>query len=151
MSVPSLFRFSFVVAVAIACSSDPTSPQLRAFVYSAAAGACAPAGGPAVVVFLAPKPVGELNPSPPYVRVFVPVGAGELTAHAWPIGSSTEAGAWFQADSSTSEIATSGSMIVSSVGADGSINGSLDLRFPNAGRITSEFHAKWLASNFYCI
>ena len=70
--------------------------------------------------------------------------------HAWPIGSSSEAGAWFQSGSSTSEIARSGLMIVSSVGADNSINGTLDVDFPNAGHMTSEFHAKWLPSNFYC-
>ena len=150
MSLPRLFRLSLVVAVAIGCSSDPTSPPLRAFDFSAAAGACGPTDGPAVMLFLAPTPVEELNPSPPYVRVYVPVGAGELTEHAWPIGSSSEAGAWFQSGSSTSEIARSGLMIVSSVGADNSINGTLDVDFPNAGRMTSEFHAKWLPSNFYC-
>jgi hypothetical protein len=144
-------RFLLVAAVAIGCGSDATAPQLRGFVYSAAAGACGPAGGPAVIVFLAPKPVVELDLSAPFVRVFVPVGASELTAHVWPVGTNTEAGGWFQPDASTPAIAGSGYMIVSSVDADKTIHGSLDLQFPDAGRITSEFHAKWLASNFYCI
>lgn len=150
MSVTRLVRFSLVAAAAMGCSSDVTSPQLRDFVYSAAAAACGPADGPAVMVILAPKPVVELNPSAPFVNVYVPVGVNDLTAHLWAIGSNAEAGAWFQSDSSTSEIADSGHMIVSSVDADHTIHGSLDLQFPNAGRITTEFHAKWLASNFYC-
>jgi hypothetical protein len=94
--------------------------------------------------------VGEVNPNPPYVLVYVPVGPGELPAQAWPIGSSTKAEAWFQSGPSTNEDAWSGSLIVDSVGADKSINGSLELDFPDAGRMTAEFHAKWLASNFYC-
>jgi hypothetical protein len=40
---------------------------------------------------------------------------------------------------------------VSSVDAEKTIHGSLDLEFPDAGRITTEFDAKWLPSNFYCI
>jgi hypothetical protein len=100
---------------------------------------------------LAPNPVVTLDPSAPFVRVFVPVGASELTAHVWPIGSNTEAGAWFLPYASTTEIAGSGSMTVSSVDGNNNINGSLDLLFPNAGRIKSEFHAKWLTDSFYCI
>ena len=142
---------SLVVAVAIGCSSDATSPQFHAFVYSAAAGGCGPAGGPIVVVFLAPVPVTHLNPSPPYVHVDIPVGPSELTAHAWPIGSNTEAGAWFQRDATTSGIAGSGSMIVNSVSAGNSIDGSLDLQFPTVGTVKNEFHAKWLSDSFYCI
>ena len=139
-----------MAAVLIGCSSDVTSPQLHAFVYSAATTACTAADGPAVVIFLAPLPVEELDPSPPYVVVFVPVGAAELTTHPWSIGSNQEAGALLQLDPSTSEIAE-GSMIVNSVGGDNSINGSLDLQFPHAGRIKTEFQAKSLSSNFYCI
>ena len=151
MPVTRLLRFSLAAALAIACGSDATSPQLRNLVYSAAAAGCGPADGPAVVVFLAPKPVVGLNPSPPVLWVFIPVGASELTAHVWPIGPTTEAGAWFLPDTSASAIAGSGSVIVSSVGTNNGINGSLDLQFPNVGRITSDFHAMWLSDTFYCI
>lgn len=149
MSVSRLLRFSLLVTAALGCSSDVTSPQLHAFVYSAAAGGCGPAGGPVVVIFLSPVPVVEINPSPPYVWMSVPVGASELTAHAWPIGSNTDARAWFKV-SSTSDIPASGSMTVNSVNGD-SVDGSLDLQFDDAERMTTEFHAKWLADTFYCI
>ena len=151
MTVTRLLCFSSVAALAIGCSSDVTSPPFRNFVYSAAAGGCGPADEPAVVIFLAPKPVLQLNPGPPVVWVFVPAAPTELTAHAWPIGPSTAAGAWFQLDASTPEIAGTGSMSVSSIGADKTVNGSLDLQFPNVGIIASEFHATWLSDSFYCI
>jgi hypothetical protein len=150
MSVTHLFRFSLVAAVAIGCSSDPTSPQLRALVYSAAARGCGPTNEPAVVVILAPNPVIHIDLSAPYVNVLIPVGKSELTANVWRIGSNTEAGAGYLPFASTVMIAGSGSVTVSSV--DGSnVHGSLDLSFPNAGRIKSDFHAKWLTESFYCI
>ena len=145
-----LLQFSLVAAVAIGCSSDVTSPSLHGFVYSAAASGCGPSGGPVVVIFLAPKPVTELNPGPPIVWVSVPAAVGDLTAHAWPIGSNAEAAAWLKLDASTSAIAGSGSIVVTSVDGD-TVNGSLDLQFSDVGVITREFHAKWLPDTFYCI
>jgi hypothetical protein len=149
MSVTRLFRFSLVAVVAMGCN-DSTSPSLRGFVYSAASAQCGPADGPAVAVYLAPNPVGTVAPSAPYVRVYVAVQPSELTAHVWPIGSKTEAGAWFYSDGSTSELAESGYMIVNSIDSDNTINGSLEIFFPDAGHIKSEFHAKWLANNILC-
>lgn len=151
MSVTHMLRFSMVAAVVMACSSDSTSPTLRGFVYSAASAQCGTAGGPAVAVYLAPNPMEAIGPSAPYVRVYVPVGPSQLTAHMWPIASNAEAAAWFYPDVSTSEIAESGYMIVNSVDSDNTINGSLDLFFPSAGHIKSEFHAKWRPNNVLCI
>lgn len=145
-----MLRSSLVVAFAMACSSDATSPLFRGFVYSAAAFQCGPADGPAVAIYLAPNPIGSIEPSAPFVRVYVPVQLDQLTAHVWPIASNTEAGAWFHADASSSELAESGYMIVSSVDSDNTITGSVDLRFPDAGHIKTAFSAKWQPNNILC-
>jgi hypothetical protein len=145
-----MLRLSLVAAFAMACSSDAVSPPLRGFVYSAAAFACGPADGPAVAIYLAPNPVGSIEPSAPYVRVYVSVQAAQLTAHVWPIASNTEAAAWFHPDASTDELAESGYMIVSSVDSDNTITGSVDLRFPDAGHIKTAFSAKWHPNNILC-
>jgi hypothetical protein len=152
MPVTRLFRFSLVAAVAMGCSADATtSPQLSAFVHSAAIRACGPADGPAVAIYLTPDPVGATEPSTPYVRVYVSVDQSELTAHPWPIGSTTQAAAWFQPDASTSVAAESGNMIVNSIDSDNTINGSIEIFFPDAGHIQTDFHAKWLTNSVPCV
>ncbi len=150
MPLTRMLRSSLVVAFAMACSSDATSPLFRGFVYSAAAFQCGPADGPAVAIYLAPNPVGSIEPSAPFVRVYVPVQLDQLTAHVWPIASNTEAGAWFHADAFSSELAESGYMIVSSVDSDNTITGSVDLHFPDAGHIRSQFRATWVPSHALC-
>jgi hypothetical protein len=151
MSVTRMLRLSLVVAFAMACSSDAVSAPFRGFVYSAAAFACGPADGPAVAIYLAPNPVGSIEPSAPFVRVYVAVQVDQLTGHVWPIASvNTEAGALFHPDASTYEMAESGYMIVSSVDSENTITGSVDLRFPDAGHIKTAFSAKWQPSNILC-
>lgn len=135
----------------MACSSDAVSPPFRGFVYSAAAFACGPTDGPAVAIYLAPNPVGSIEPSAPFVRVYVPAQSNQLTAHVWPIASTnTEAGAWFHPDASTYEVAQTGYLIVSSVDSNNTVTGSVDLRFPEAGHIKTAFSAKWQPNNILC-
>jgi len=140
-----------VVAFAMACRSDSVSAPLRGFMYAAAAFQCGPADGPAVGIYLAPNPVESLEPSAPYVRVYVPVRVDQLTGHLWPISDgNTEAAAWFHPDDSSYELAATGYMIVNSVDSDNTIKGSVDIRFPEAGRIKGGFRATWLLRNTIC-
>jgi len=146
-----MLRLSLVVAFAMACSSDAVSPQFRGFVYSAATATCGPADGPAVAIYLAPNPVGSIEPSTPFVRVYVPVQVDQLTAHVWPVaGTNAEAGAWFHRDASTYELAETGYMIVTSVNSDNTVTGSIDIRFPDAGHIKTAFSAKWQPNIILC-
>ena len=150
MSITRMLRLSLVVAFAMACSSDSVSAPLRGFVYAAAVFQCGPADGPAVAIYLAPNPVGSIEPSAPFVRVYVPVQLDQLTGHVWPISTNTEAAAWFHPNASTYEIAETGYMIVSSVDSESTITGSVDLHFPDAGHIKSEFRATWVPSHTLC-
>src|SRR5450759_344889 len=150
MSISRMLRLSLVAAFAMACSSDTISAPLRGLVYAAATAQCGPADGPAVAIYLTPNPVGSIEPSAPFVRVYVPVQLDQLTAQMWPIASNTEAGAWFHADASSSELAESGYMIVSSVDSDNTITGSVDLHFSDAGHIKTAFSAKWQPNNILC-
>jgi hypothetical protein len=151
MSMARMLRLLLVVAFAMACSSDTVSAPLRGFVYSAAAFQCGPADGPAVAIYLAPNPVGSIEPSPPFVRVYVPVQVDQLTSHVWPISSAnTEAAAWFHRDGSTYELAETGYMIVTSVESDKTVSGSVDLRFPDSGHIRSVFRATWVPRDLIC-
>jgi len=150
MSITRMLRLSLVFAFAMACSSDTISAPLRGLVYAAATAQCGPADGPAVAIYLTPNPVGSIEPSAPFVRVYVPVQLDQLTAHVWPISTNTEAAAWFHPDASTYELAETGYMIVNSVDSESTITGSVDLHFPDAGHIRSAFRATWVPSHALC-
>jgi hypothetical protein len=151
MTVFRSLRLSLVIVVAMACSSDSVSAPLRGFVYSAAVAQCGPADGPAVAVYLSPTPVGSIEPAGSYVRVYVPVQLNQVTGVWFVAGANASAGAWFHPSAGTVEIAESGYMIVNSVGADNTINGSVDLEFPNSGHIKSAFSATWLPTPAMCV
>jgi len=151
MSITRMLRLSLVVAFAMACSSDTISAPLRGFVYAAAMAQCGPADGPAVAIYLTPNPVGSIEPIAPFVRVYVPVQLDQLTGRMWPIASgNTEAAAWFHPDASTYELAETGYMIVNSVDSESTITGLVDLHFPDAGHIRSQFRATWVPSHALC-
>lgn len=150
MSVIRVLCLSLVVALAMACSSDRVSAPFRGFDHAAAVFDCGPADGAAVAIYLAPNPVGSVEPDAPFVRVFVPARVTRLTDHAWPISKNSEAAAWFHPDSSTWELAEKGYMIVSSVDSDTTVTGSVDLDFPDSGHIKSAFRATWIPRFIFC-
>lgn len=148
MSLTRLLSCALVAVFAMACS-DSASPAFRAFAYSSVAAQCGPADGPAVAVFLAPTQEGADGQSAPYVRVYVAVGVNQL-AGVWPITTKSDAGAWFQSDASTSELAESGYMFVTSVDSDNTVTGSVDIQFRDAGHIKTDFRAKFRPLNVLC-
>lgn len=151
MSTSRLFRLSLVIPFALACASDTVSGPVRVFNHAAAQAACGPADGPAVAIFLGPNSVSPLPPSAPYVRVYVPVAVNELPGRIWGISDgNSPAAAWFHPDGSTYELATSGYLIVTSVDSHNVIRGSVDVRFPDAGRIKSVFETTLLPNNYLC-
>ena len=148
MPVTRMLRWPFVLALAIACSSDATSPLFRSFVNAVATAQCGPADGPAVAIFLTPNPVGSVEPSAPFVRIYVAVQVDQLTGRAWSVVN--EAGAWFHRDASNSEPAETGYLLVTSVDSENTITGTVDLSFPDAGHIKSAFRATWIPTHFLC-
>ena len=149
MSLTRVFSCALVVVFAVACGSDSISPSFKAFAYSSVTPQCGPADGPAVAVFVAPTLAGANGESAPYVRVYVAVSVDQL-AGVWPITTNSDATAWFQSNGSTSEVAESGYMFVSSVDSDNTVTGYVDLQFPNAGHIKTDFRAKFRASSIVC-
>jgi hypothetical protein len=149
MSVTRMFGCSLVAVLAMACSSDSVSPAFRAFTYSSVAAQCGPADGPAVAVFLAPTQEGANGATAPYVQMYVAVSVNQL-AGVWPIATNSEAAASFHSDASTVEYAESGYMFVSSVDSDNTVTGSVDIQFPDAGHIKTDFRAKFRPNNILC-
>ena len=151
MAVLRLVRMAVVVAAAVACDSDNVFTPIKHFEYSAATFQCGPADGPATAIFLSHDAVGSTDPSTPFVRIYIPVAVEELSGRVWQISEvSTEGVAWFHSAGASSEIAASGYMIVAAVSSDRTVQGSVYLEFPDAGRVSGAFAAGWIQSLVIC-
>ena len=139
-----------VVAAAIACDSDSVFEPIKHFEYSAATFQCGPTDGPATAIYLT-HDVGSIEPSAPFVRIYIPVAVEELSGRVWQLSEdSPEGAAWFHSSDASSEIAASGYMIVAAVGSDRTVQGSVYLEFPDAGRVSGAFAAGWIQSLVVC-
>jgi len=150
MAVFRMVRMAVVVAAAVACDSDSVFEPIRHFEFSAATFQCGPADGPATAIYLT-HDVGSIDPSAPFVRIYIPVAVEELSGRVWQLSeNSPEGAAWFHSSDASSEIAASGYMIVAAVGSDRTVQGSVYLEFPDAGRVSGAFAAGWIQSGVIC-
>jgi hypothetical protein len=136
---------SVLVVFAMACSDGIAAPPVG-YTHAAATFACGPTDGPAVAIYLSPDPITSPVPSGQYVRIYINKAVEDVGGQAWPIaGSGATAAAFVQASPSGYELATAGYVITSSVSADKTIDGTVNITFPNAGHITGGFHAEWIS------
>ena len=135
-----------IVVLAVGCDSN----RLDELSHAAVMRTCGPADGPAVAILLASSPVEFTDPTPPYVRIYIAEQLETLAGRSWTVGGSeAEAGAWYQRTSTDRESALDGQVSVITVGADNSIEGSVDITFSN-GRIQDAFRARFVATNQLC-
>lgn len=151
MSKRHLIAASAVLAFTLACQSDGTLLPPEGFSYAAATRTCGPADGPAIAIYLAPNPVGAMEPATPYVRVNVWQSVGDVAGGSWDVGSgATDAAAARFTAPTDFEVATQGRVTVSAVGSDTTVRGTVDLTFPSIGRITGAFEAAWISLSPLC-
>ena len=151
MSLIRLISASMVISFSMACAGDGISAPPVGFTHAAATFECGPADGPAVAIYLAHNPVTSQTPSTPYVRIYLAQPVTAISGRTWTLaGTVSDGNAWFQSAPSNYEVATGGYMIVNSVGSDNTIEGTVDLTFPNAGHIQGGFRAAWLPSVSIC-
>ncbi len=102
-----------------------------------------------MAIFLAPRVLDPRSPVPPYVRIYIDRHVTELTERQWVVaGSGVNAGAWYH-HGSERETATSGVVNVTSVAADNTIEGTVDLTFPS-GAVRRTFRAGWTPMSGLC-
>ena len=150
MTVFRVTGFSLIAALALACSSDGVVGPTGRFDHAAATFACGPADGPALAIYLAPDPITSLEPAGVFVRVYVSGTIDEIRGAMLPISTHSNAAAWFHTNANDNEIATSGYLMVGSGSAGGTLEGSVNLQFPSAGRVHGAFHAEWIPTNVLC-
>jgi hypothetical protein len=151
MPARRLTGLSTAVALGLACSSDAIFQPPGGFAHAAATRFCGPTDGPAVAIYLSPVPVESLQPPTPYVRVAVWQPLERLAGGSWLVAiGDTAAAAWYFTAPGDFAVATSGQVTVDLVEPDTTLQGSVDLRFPSAGRVTRSFRAAWISRAPLC-
>jgi hypothetical protein len=135
--------FLVLVGFAMACS-DATAVPAAGYTYAAAMAACGPADGPAVTIYLSPYPIQAQSPPPPFISIYINQAVEQIGGQTWTIGTRTDAGATLRLSADSVASATAGSVIVNSVSADKTIDGTADLTFPR-GHFIGAFHAGWIS------
>jgi hypothetical protein len=121
------------------------------FSHAAAMAACGPADEPAIQIFFSSKEVTS-QPATPYISIFIEQQAAALVGRTLNLaGPTAEGSAWFRPNADETLEPQSGSLTVNSVGPDNSIQGTVDLTFPNATSVHGGFNAKWVFNQVFCI
>jgi len=142
---------SIAIVFVAGCDSDTIHAPPRGLPHSVATGTCAPTDAPAVAIYLSAAPVETLQPSAPYLRLAIWHTLDALSGRTWSLSPSSEEGsAWFHATATGFEIATRGSVTVTSVSDDNRVEGTVDVTFSTAGRIRGSFTATWMPSTLLC-
>ena len=137
---------ALAVLVAAGCSKS-TGPTLSLGLAEATP-SCAPNDGPAVAIRFAPSPTD--TSALPVVQVSVFRSRAELAAKRWTLPSE-QAQAWIQRTSAPEfDPATEGLIRIDAVEADGTISGSIDLRFADGTRFDRNFRAPWRERAMLC-
>lgn len=139
--------FGIVLVAAASCKSDGVFAPPPGLPHSAAMRSCGPTDGPAVAIYLLRTAATDLSPPPlPYVRIAIHTGVSEIEGRGWDVSDDSQHGVAVFVDNTTEfQPASRGVVIISEVLSDTTIEGSVDLVFPNAGRVRGGFRAKWIS------
>lgn len=134
-----------------ACNSKDVLAPPVGLSSAAATRSCGPADGPAIALYLASAPISSVEPATPYIQLnlWKPVDALVGTWSVSPASADGSA-ASFPAPPGSSESATSGTVVVISVGRDSTITGTMDLQFPVTGQVRGSFSAHWIPRTVLC-
>lgn len=147
---------ALLMAGSLACGDDgmPVHQPPAGFSFAYATPSCAPWDGPAVTLYLTPQAVDSGSPLPPpgaSLGVSIWKSRAELPGarFSWP--SSGQVGAAQVCTREAECEAASGATVA--FGQDGSqdtLQGMMDLAFPQRGRITGDFRARWIQRSMFC-
>ena len=142
---------ALALAALAACGHDPVSISSSDLRHATATPACGPADGPAIAIYLANAPATSPVPPAPYVRIYALQSLDQLPGRTLRLdGDDLGISAWFFATPTQYEAATRGTLTVSAVAPDKTIEGFADLTFPKAGHIVRGFRAAWIPQLTLC-
>lgn len=135
-----------------ACHENSPLEPLAALPHAAATPSCGPADGPATLIYLASSPVELLQPSVPFIQVFVPGRFTESTPReVFDVGEdfNEEASAWFHRSGVELQSATRGVVGITAFRGN-LLTGYVDLTFPDGVRMRGTFTASWQPREILC-
>lgn len=149
MSLPRLTSLWMIAVVGASCDSNSIAPAFS-LAHAAATPTCVgPLGEPGIAIYLGPAPVQPLAPSAPYVRIYIQQELERLTDRSWGVNTGgAQASAWYHPTAMAAEFATSGVVRVNGVAPDSTVEGFVDIAFPNDVRVRTEFRALWHPRTF---
>lgn len=153
MPLPRVARSCLLAFLASCGPERAASPFLAAGVEmnALAMHACGPTDGSAVAIVLDDAPIESAMPPAPFLRVAIWRPVEEIAGRTWSLEDGPEEGAaWFYASPDEFELPTAGRVRITSVDASQTIEGSVDVTFAKAGRITTTFRATWLPGRTLC-
>jgi hypothetical protein len=142
--VTRLFLATAALAAA-ACRNEPRAPFPAAF--AAAERSCGAADGPAVNIFVSDIQFATETPDPPYVRIWIQQSVTTLAGKTLQVPA--QASAIFYRSGPAPEEATSGTVVISSVGADTTVSGTVSVRFGDL-TVSKQFTAPWRSRRVLC-
>jgi len=149
MSTRHVTALGVALALVAACASDGPLPPPEGFQHATATRTCGPADGPAVAIYLVTAPTAALEPPAPHVRINVWQSVSDLAGGMWEVDADSAAAVYVTAPGEF-EAASDGWIRVRAVGADTVLEGSVDLSFPDAGRVAGGFRAVWISAAPLC-
>ena len=135
--------------VGTACTATPAEPP-AAFPFALATRECGPADGPAVTMYLASDSSRVLPPGGAYVMIYVWHGLDELEDGPWTVGGASSDGAAIYQDSSEMGIQLQGTVTVTDIEPDSTVEGAVDLRSAGAFAVRGGFRARWIPRQVLC-
>lgn len=140
-----------LIAAATGCGDGIAAPP-AGLPHSVATRSCGPTDGPAVAIYLTRIPMDEVSPPPsPSVVISILAPVTQIEGRGWDVSQDSQTGSAVWIDNANAfQSASYGGVIIRAVLADTTIEGSVDLVFPDAGRVRGGFRAKWISSSFRC-
>lgn len=141
-----------VTSLVVACHENSPLEPLDALPHATATPSCGPADGPATLIYLASTPVELLQPSVPFIQVFVPRRFTESTpGEVFVVGEdfNEEASAWFHRSGVEMQSARSGEVGITALRGN-QLTGYVDLVFPDGVRMRGSFAASWQPREILC-
>lgn len=103
------------------------------------------------MIFLSGAPVTSRQPTSLHVRIWILRSLGSLAGETWSVGpNAMDGSATIRMGSDIIDTAIGGGVHVSSVDNDSTVTGTVDINFPQFGRIRGGFKAHWLANAALC-
>ena len=145
-----IHRAVFTIALLVpACDAGPAEPPAE-FPFASATPECGPADGPAVAIWLTRDTMPELPPGSPRVRLYLWHSLSELAGASWAVGGASQDGAAEYWDGTGASTPLHGTVRITAVRADSTVEGEVDLDSGDTFSVRGGFRARWIARVVMC-